>query len=64
MTVVYIILAIVILALILLLSSKIKLFFDGKLPSLVDEAYKVAKQRDLKVIGKKLKSIYESLNIQ
>ncbi len=40
---------------------KIKLFFDGKLPSVVDEAYKVAKERDIKEIGKKLKKIYESL---
>ena len=44
--------------------EKIKLFFDGKLPSLVNEGYKVAKERDLRVIGKKLKGIYESLNIQ
>lgn len=41
--------------------KKIKLFFDGKLPSLVDNAYDVAKQRDIKVIGEKLKEIYESL---
>ena len=44
--------------------EKIKLFFEGKLPSLVNEGYKVAEERDLKVIGKKLKNIYESLNIQ
>ena len=41
--------------------KKIKLFFDGKLPSLTDEAYKVAKDRDIKKIGIKLKEIYESL---
>ena len=41
--------------------KKIKLFFDGKLPSLTDKAYKVAKDRDIKKIGIKLKEIYESL---
>ena len=40
---------------------KIKLFFDGKLPKLADKSYEIAKQRDLKNIGNKLKSIYESL---
>lgn len=40
---------------------KIKLFFDGKLPSVTGQAYKVAEERDLKKIGKKLKEIYESL---
>lgn len=43
--------------------EKIKLFFEGKLPSLVNEAYDVAKQRDLKIIGKKLKNIYDDLNV-
>ena len=42
--------------------EKIKLFFDGKLKDVTKEAYKVAKERDLKIIGKELKSIYESLD--
>ena len=41
--------------------KKIKLFFNGKLPSLTEEAYKVAKTRDLKIVGQKLKQIYEEL---
>lgn len=41
--------------------EKVKLFFDGKLGSVTNEAYSVAKERDLKIIGKKLKRIYESL---
>ncbi len=41
--------------------KKIKLFFDGKLPSLVEEAYKVAVERDLKTIGKQLKKVYEEV---
>lgn len=41
--------------------KKIKLFFEGKLPSVVNEAYNVAKERDIKAVGKKLKKIYESL---
>lgn len=40
---------------------KIKLFFEGKLPSVTEAAYEVAKERDLKNVGKKLKKIYESL---
>lgn len=40
---------------------KIKLLFNGKLPSVTKEAYKVAQERDLKKIGKQLKDIYESL---
>ena len=39
--------------------KKIKDFFDGKLPSLTDNAYKVAKDRDLHKIGKDLKKVYE-----
>ncbi len=39
--------------------KKIKDFFDGKLPSLVEEAYNVALERDIKTIGKKLKEVYE-----
>lgn len=38
--------------------KKIKLIFDGELPSVVDEAYKVAVERDLKTVGKKLKQVY------
>ena len=34
------------------------MFFDGELPSVVDEAYKVAVERDLKTVGKKLKQVY------
>ena len=41
--------------------KKIKMFFEGKLPSLVNEAYNVALKRDIKTIGKELKKIYESL---
>ncbi len=41
--------------------KKIKLFFDGKLPSVTKEAYKVATEREIKKIGEQLKSIYESL---
>lgn len=38
--------------------KKIKMFFEGELPSVVDEAYKVAVERDLKTVGKKLKQVY------
>lgn len=41
--------------------KKIKLFFSGKLKDLTDNAYDVAKQRDIKIVGKKLKNIYKSL---
>lgn len=40
---------------------KIKLFFNGKLPSVVENSYKIAEERDIKKIGRKLKNIYESL---
>lgn len=40
---------------------KIKDFFDGKLPSLTEEAYKVAVERDLKTVGKKLKAVYKEV---
>lgn len=40
---------------------KIRLFFEGKLPSLTDKAYNVALERDIKTVGEKLKKIYESL---
>ncbi len=41
--------------------EKIKAFFDGKLPSLVDKAYNVALDRDLKKVGKDLKKVYEEV---
>lgn len=41
--------------------EKIKDILEGKLPSLVEEGYKVAIDRDLKIIGKKLIEIYESV---
>lgn len=41
--------------------KKIKLFFDGKLPSLTKEAYKVAEERSIKRIGEELKEIYIKL---
>lgn len=41
--------------------KKIKLFFEGKLPSVSKNSYDVAKTRDIKEIGKKLKDIYNNL---
>lgn len=41
---------------------KIKKILNKKLPDLTEKAYPIAVERDLKNIGKKLKSIYESLN--
>lgn len=41
--------------------EKIKGILEGKLPSLVEAGYEVAKERDLKLIGKKLIEIYESV---
>lgn len=41
--------------------TKIKDFFAGKLPSLTEEAYKVAVERDLKTVGKKLKAVYKEV---
>ncbi len=41
--------------------EKIKGILEGKLPLLVEEGYKVAKERDLKIIGKKLIDIYKSV---
>ena len=40
---------------------KIKKILNNKLPSLVDEAYKVAQERDLRIIGKSLYDIYRTL---
>ena len=41
--------------------KKIKDFFNGKLPSVTEEAYKVAVERDLKTVGKKLKAVYKEV---
>ena len=41
--------------------KKIRLFFEGKLADLTDNGYEVAKKRDIKNVGKKLKKIYKSL---
>lgn len=41
--------------------EKIKGILEGKLKSLVEEGYKVAQERDLKIIGKKLIEIYKSV---
>lgn len=41
--------------------KKIKMFFDGKLKSVTDEAYKVAEERDIKKVGKQLKEVYEEV---
>lgn len=38
--------------------KKIVDVLEGKLPSLVEEAYKVAIERDLKTVGKQLKEVY------
>lgn len=40
---------------------KIKKIINNELPDLTEEAYKVAKERDLNNIGKQLKTVYESL---
>ena len=39
--------------------DKIKKIINKELPSLVEEGYKVAKERDSKIIGTKLKKVYE-----
>ena len=41
--------------------TKIRDFLEGKLPTLVDNAYEVAKERDLKIVGKQLKEVYEEV---
>lgn len=41
--------------------EKIKGILEGKLPSLVEEGYKVAAERDLKTVGKQLKKVYEEV---
>ena len=40
---------------------KIKGIFNGKLLSLVENGYKVAKDRDIKTIGKQLEYEYKKL---
>ena len=41
--------------------DKIKKIVNNELPSLEEEAYKVAKERDIKIIGKQLKEVYEEV---
>ncbi len=41
--------------------KKIKGLIDGSLPSVSDKAYDIAKDRDIKKIGKQLKDVYESV---
>ncbi len=41
--------------------EKITGILEGTLPSLVEEGYKVAEERDIKNIGKELKAIYEEV---
>lgn len=40
---------------------KIRDFFDGKLPSLSDEAYQVAEERSISIIGNQLRQVYEEV---
>lgn len=40
---------------------KMKKILEGELPNLTKEGYKVAKERDIKNIGKQLKELYESI---
>lgn len=39
----------------------IRKFFNKELPDLTKKAYKVAQERDLKIVGKKLKTIYKEV---
>lgn len=41
--------------------KKIKDFFNGKLPSVAKNAYKVAQERDLKYVGKQLHQVYDEV---
>ncbi len=44
--------------------EKIKLILEGKLPSLTENGYKAVKEKDLKIVGKKLIETYkETLNL-
>ena len=40
---------------------KIKKIINKELPDLTDKAYEVAKSRDIKTIGKRLKEVYEKV---
>ena len=40
---------------------KIKKILNNELPDLTEKAYEVAKERDIKEIGKQLKEVYDSL---
>lgn len=42
-------------------ADKIKKIINKELPNLTEEAYKVAEERDIKKIGKRLKEIYEEV---
>ena len=42
-------------------TEKIKLILENELPSLKNNTRKIAEERDSKIIGKKLKDVYESL---
>ena len=39
----------------------IKKFFNNEIESVVEEAYKIAKPRGIKEVGKQLKEIYEEI---
>ena len=41
--------------------KKIKLILEKKLPPLGEKAYQVAKERDIKTVGKQLKEVYEEV---
>ena len=41
--------------------QKIKDYFNGKLKDVTEEAYKVAIERDLKTVGKKLKAVHKEV---
>ena len=41
--------------------DKIKGIVEKKLPDLTEEGYKIAKERDIKIIGKQLKQIYQDV---
>lgn len=41
--------------------QKIKLFLDGKIPSLKNEGYKIAQEKSIENVGQKLKKYYQDL---
>lgn len=41
--------------------EKIVKIVEGELPDLTEKAYKVAEERDLKIVGKKLKAVYKKV---